>query len=437
MATYTLHPDKEPWAKLEVLAKYLGVTPKALIDANPTKNRDRDWKPNAEWVVPYKPGEDPDSAMQFVTMTAKETGVPGALSKIALEKWKPLWPTGAPSLPEFTAEGLWCHWVNREFRKWQYDHHYGINTVNYTHSDGTTSPVLKLPYPKPKKTETVDVPPGDRGATHRVRWDRGHYIRQAYERAFGTYDPTEWDPSKGWKANHDRIIKLYEYYAKLYIDNPTIFYWAGLGKMAGSDVVRGVDIMAGKLGESSVTQKMVEIGKAIFYDLAWQHEAYRDSFEDAFRLATERDRESPTPMSSYAKAWSDINSGDATRVFAGNEALLKNEQFVIIQPKYDDILHDPRADLWLSDESFFKKTSNFTLNVHPYHLRFRNGDVLNQQDRWAWITESGGMWEKWKAIPQDERVRLVKLPMDKLVSLAWGNVIDSFVPPGANDDTEE
>ena len=241
------------------------------------------------------------------------------------------------------------------------------------------------------------------------------------------------------------ILKLYTYYANLYLNHPALFYWAGLGKMAGGAVVGGVDFLVRMMGEAPrgakgvatgrdfVTRKMVEIGKAIFEDLAWQHEAFLDDFDNLLRLAAERDAAQPTPASSYLKAWQDIGSGVQERIFAGSQGLLRNEQFVIIQPRYNEIL----ANQEQNGVDDFSHTSQFTFNIHPYHRRFHKGDVLVKDDRWAWITEPDGMWEKWKIMPQFERERLVKQRLEDLTDRKWGQpLVDSLLPVGAHDDED-
>src|SRR5882672_138388 len=105
---------------------------------------------------------------------------------------------------------------------------------------------------------------GDAGAPR----DRGYYLSQAYVNAFGVYDEPDWDPEKGYSANRDRIVKLYDYYQATYLKQPDVFLWAGLGRMAGGAVVGGLDLLAhGE--ETFLTKTMVRIGKAIFHDLAW------------------------------------------------------------------------------------------------------------------------------------------------------------------------
>jgi hypothetical protein len=205
-----------------------------------------------------------------------------------------------------------------------------------------------------------------------------------------------------------------------------------LGRMAGGAVVGGLDLLVDG-GETFLTKAMVRIGKAIFHDLAWQHEAFLDDPQAAIDQATTQDANSPA-RKSYADAWRDIASGDSERIANGNKALLENEQFTIIQPVYDEISAS-------SEASTFSHTRAFTSKIHPYHrdflVRFPTGDVINADDRWAWITEDDGMWAKWKIMPSvapDERTRLVSLSFSDILRQRFDPVVDALMPPGANDE---
>jgi len=263
--------------------------------------------------------------------------------------------------------------------------------------------------------------------------DRQYYTSAAYINAFGTYDEDAWDPDQGFAANRARIVQLYDYYRSTYLKRPELFLWAGLGRMAGGAVVGGLDFLLCTSPETVLTQTMVKVGKLIFHDLAWLHEAYLDDPDAAIALAAVRDSES-SGRRSYAEALRDIASGDSGRIAAGNQALLENEQFTIIQPQYDAITQS-------SEAMIFARTSAFTRAVHPYHrdflVRFPQADITRANDRWEWITEPDGMWQKWTIMPSiapDERTRLVSLPFDDILQQNFGTPVDALLPPGANDE---
>ena len=266
------------------------------------------------------------------------------------------------------------------------------------------------------------------------------YRDQAYNRAFGDRGE-DWIPSRGFGANRPRIVKLYEYYKTIFNLNPDRFLWAGLGRMAGGSVVGGLDFMTGMpYGDSNpIANTMVEVGKAIFEDLAWLHEAYLDDPAAAIVLAGAYDL-ARRSRRSYAEALTRIFSGDVAQIAEGNKALLEIEQYSIIQPLYDRLRNS-------NEYGMFRLARTATANVHPYHRDFILAsptiipwDITVFNDRWAWITEPGGMWEKWAegyrgptvGVSSAERSRLVNLPFDKIVRRDFAPIDQSLLPPGAN-----
>ena len=251
--------------------------------------------------------------------------------------------------------------------------------------------------------------------------DRQFYLKRSYEKAFGQFDEANWNPQLGFAANEARILKLYDYYRDTYLARPAI----------GS--------------ENFFTQTMVRVGKEIFHDLAWQHEAFLDDESNAVKLAAYHDMAKSAKKASYYEAWRHILSRDEERVAIGNKMLLWNEQFTIIQPLYDQIMGSPEG------MGFFyapmRSVKAFTNSIHPYHrdflLSLPTGDIVKAADRWSWITETGGMWEKWGekrgvpaapiAMSRTERTRLVSLSMDKIIKREFAPVDQTLMPPGAFD----
>jgi hypothetical protein len=272
--------------------------------------------------------------------------------------------------------------------------------------------------------------------------DRQFYLKRAYEKAFGTFDEANWDPERGFAHNEARILKLYDYYRDTYLARPDIFVWAGLGRMAGAAVVGGARLMLTIGSENALTKAIVRIGKEIFHDLAWQHEAILDDTTNALKLAAERDAASQVTRS-YREAWTHILSGDEGRRGTGGRMLVENEQFTIVQPSYDSLANGPEGGLLGAARSM----KAFTNSIHPYHRDFLvsipKGDIVNKDDRGKWIFETGGMWEKWgekrgvAAAPivmsRAERTRLVSLSIDKIIGRQFAPVDPTLLPPGAFD----
>jgi hypothetical protein len=267
------------------------------------------------------------------------------------------------------------------------------------------------------------------------------YRDRAYQRAFGDHGES-WIPAAGFAANRARIVKLYDYYRAVFNDRPDRFLWAGLGRMAGGAVVGGLDFMTSLpfSDPTPITQVMVEIGRAIFNDLAWLHEAYVDDPAAAILLAGAQDLVHPARRS-YAEALTRIHNGSADQIAEGNRALLEIEQYSIIQPLYDRLR--PPSPEW----GIFKLTRTATGAVHPYHRDFLTSfpttefrDVTLFDDRWKWINLPGGMWEKWAGgwqgpgvgVDASERARLVNLSFDRILRADFQPVNASLQPPGAN-----
>jgi len=73
--------------------------------------------------------------------------------------------------------------------------------------------------------------------------------------------------------------------------------------------------------------------RKIFDDLAWQHEAYVSGGLPALEKLVEAD----AIGASQLQPWRDIASGHANRVATGNKALLRREQYFVIQRDYGDM----------------------------------------------------------------------------------------------------
>lgn len=285
------------------------------------------------------------------------------------------------------------------------------------------------------KTTTPPPLPSDPQMLYTDR--RSHYTNIALQKAHSSSHP-DWDPDKGFAVNRPQIVDVYAYYAALALGQPDLFLWAGLGHMAGGAVVGGLDIDPGFIPQNI----MVNIGKDIFYDLAWQHEAYLDapgmivelaSLHDQFNTYPSYANEvhifvSGTPQCSYEAAWKKIVSGDANSVASGNQDLLENEQWSIVQPQYNYLRTLPNSGL----------PTPFTNNIHPYHRPFLvdepTGNILDVTSRWDWITRPQGMWENWVACGPDERARLLQLPFDQICSGNFGIPGCPDLLPGAQDE---
>jgi hypothetical protein len=206
--------------------------------------------------------------------------------------------------------------------------------------------------------------------------------------------------------------------------------------MAGGAVVGGLDSDPGFAEQTA----LVNIGRDIFFDLAWQHEAFLETPDEIVALAELHDQfnqypsyaadgtvtyAAGSPKQSYKAAWEKIVSGDPAQVADGNRDLLANEQWSIVQPGYD----------FFRTTAFSGLPTPFTNNVHPYHRAFivekPQGDILAAEDRWDWITRGQGMWDQWVAAGADERNRLVQVEFDRICRGDFGEPgRPDLLPPG-------
>lgn len=171
-------------------------------------------------------------------------------------------------------------------------------------------------------------------------------------------DPGAWDPAKGTWANQETITKVYDYYGRLFLDNPDL-QWAGMANMIGPSFAGGFNDLAairdgvrkgsivdpklapiGMLTNSELKfyeTKFLEMQKKIFVDQAGQHEAYLTGGT----AETDRLKELDIIDRKTQSAWNDIDQGihqnDSSLLEKGNKQLLLREQRTIIGEDYDDM----------------------------------------------------------------------------------------------------
>ena len=277
------------------------------------------------------------------------------------------------------------------------------------------------------------------------------YVQQSFIDA--GIDPRNWDPSKGLKANDATVQAVYAYYQHLWDGNHDL-QWAGMAKLAGGTVYGGLmdvytlsqmerdgwehaggDILSGLAGAGLgflaggpigaiigafagagahegalaltvheadyLDQQFLAMQKAIFMDMGWQHAAYQHGGIDAIKaLHAEDQNNDPHGMDlTTLKTWEQISSGDPTLVAKGNEALLKREQFWVVQPMYDQVNNRP-LDGW-AIKLFI---SHVTKSPIPGGAPFSDypGNVTNFDDRWRWIEQD--MLPKYQQLLQNPQL---------------------------------
>jgi hypothetical protein len=242
------------------------------------------------------------------------------------------------------------------------------------------------------------------------------YTAKAYAKA--RINVLQWQPALGYKANKFTMYKLYYYYQHLHQQNAH-FIWAGLARLTGGQVLWGLKRLMLIAGNRSViTITLVQMAKAIFEHLAWQHELALEHPTLLIEILKAQEQIDTTVYTySFSKIWTLILSGQITDVQQGNEQLLYNEQLHVIQHYYNNIKQDKKSKifLWLA---------RFTMRcIHPHHkwfaLEFPFKDVSNFSYRWQWISHAKGMWPQWTSLKDTQRQALVNLSNKQIITHQW------------------
>lgn len=212
----------------------------------------------------------------------------------------------------------------------------------------------------PRGSGSAELP----GARYASRVARRMTVSDLKELAFlrAGIDPNAWDPRSGLDANDAAVRAVYAYYRELALERGEL-QWAKLAAVGGPlfyagfkdlDAAGDLSPLSGDelgflpdgwgLGSDELRAQegnVLTIQKAIFSDLAWQHEAYLLGGPAAIRRAVNKlpagqRRQAMDPRT--MRAWEDIASGDLARVEGGNFRLVEREQLPVVQRYYDRML---------------------------------------------------------------------------------------------------
>ena len=211
---------------------------------------------------------------------------------------------------------------------------------------------------------------------------------------------------------------IYGFYTGLFIRDQKRMLWAGMAKLAGAAVWKGLtDIIYGRMlapgyGAGSVLEtlekQLVIMNREIFMDLGWQHAAF--SAKGIAEMKTRLDA-GEIDKNTF-NAWNQISKGDATSIAAGNKALLRREQEFVLARGYKAIEKLGRNAVmdYLSASPIPGSRDFWT--VVP------RGDLTKFKDRWKWIeTDMLPAWIKLKPTLKED---LVSLPIEDLVKKLFG-----------------
>jgi hypothetical protein len=286
--------------------------------------------------------------------------------------------------------------------------------------DRIVRPLLRAPAPP----APAPAPPHKALAAQPVR-PVADWRRRALQSA--GIDPAKWNPDAGFKSNKRIVEQVYAYDMGLFNHNENLL-WAGMAKLAGGQVYRGLTITQASIDAAAMTSdqvpsadviiyyafivqvKLLIAQRAIFEDLAWQHQAIVEGGLPALVAASA----AGVPVD----AWRDIASGDHGRVRRGNRALLRREQEVVLAPFYASI-----RDIKDFDQIPEQMSAN-ALSPIPGGKPFREvvpgGDITLFRDRWRWIETD--MLPAYEQLTPGRRRQLVNTPLADLAAQRW--------PPG-------
>jgi hypothetical protein len=234
-------------------------------------------------------------------------------------------------------------------------------------------------------------------------------------------DPARWDPDAGFKDNETVVERVYAYDMGVFNHNENLL-WAGMAKLAGAQVHRGLAVTQATMdaaamtadqvptadviiGYASMVQVKLLVGqRAIFEDLAWQHQAFVEAGLPALMALSAPG----LPLD----AWRDIASGEPGRVRRGNKVLLRREQEVVLAPCYASIRAIPDFD------QIPERMSADALSPVPGGKPFREvvpgGDITVFADRWKWIETD--MLPAYERLTPERRRQLVNTPLTDLAA---------------------
>ncbi|MFD0000248.1 hypothetical protein [Nocardia sp. NPDC127526] len=189
-----------------------------------------------------------------------------------------------------------------------------------------------------------------------------YWQREALEQA--GIDPATWRPELGAEANKDTIVKVYQYYGRLFLDHPEL-QWAGMANMIGPSFAGGffdLDILKDAAREANwptpgenplghltaeeirfYETTLLGMQKNIFNDQAAMHEAYLTGGMAEIERMSDAGLLDPRAE----KAWQNIHDGyvrdDSALIALGNKDLLWREQWQIIADDYDVMRERPNT----------------------------------------------------------------------------------------------
>lgn len=196
-------------------------------------------------------------------------------------------------------------------------------------------------------------------------------------------------------------------YAKMYMQNPGKFKWAGLAALTSGKIgehqndFKLWEYIKSKVGfneEILFKEDIFKGNQAVFDDLFWQHWAYSEGGIAAIeKLYCNKEI---TEMG--YRAWLKIHEGN---VWEGNLALLYHEQKNVLQPK----MYAQHGEAWGAWDLMNSIGARFFLGklivstVPDDGGEFPGDNIANFEERWKWIEEYiMPSWERFETNPANK-----------------------------------
>jgi hypothetical protein len=210
-------------------------------------------------------------------------------------------------------------------------------------------------------------------------------------------------------GNVGQNVLITKAYASMYLDNPRVFKWAGMGAFASALVGAGiaggksvdaaydfffkddeeVDAKTKRKNLTDLDNMLIAGNKAVYRDIYWQHMAYAElGIEGLLKML---DSHRVTKKEWLIQGWKDIANGHKKYtkelIWRGNGKLLEFEQKVTLQPVYNRYKD-------LADKLTYVMISPLPEHYAPFVLFYPNGSIANVSERWGWITRH--LLPEWK-----------------------------------------
>ena len=254
----------------------------------------------------------------------------------------------------------------------------------------------------------------------------------------------------GFWANEKNLQAVYNFYGKLFDEEPDEFYWCGLAKLVGAPVyaglsdaeyvktgILGVGLVSGNLITETLTTaylapkvsqfqtNMIQMNIDIFNDLAWQFEAYKIGGLQALETIYTNDTTHTIIDLNTMTGWQEIDDGiqndDEAEIEDGNQLLAFREQNVTVAQDYQSMQNLlPNTGIFSSS---YTNTVGFIvsyLGQNPitggpsfWNFEPSGADLTVFDYRWDWTTRAGtglnqGIIPLWLSFADSTRLQEVQ-----------------------------